>query len=97
MKFTNDANVNGTSLQGYVQAYYHQLVEVFGEPEGGGDKTTVEWCLEFEDGTVATIYDWKEYDTPMGLYHWHIGGRNNLAVDRVTKTFKQGANLCTIS
>ena len=93
MKFTNDADVNGTSLQGYVQAYYHQLVEVFGEPEGGGDKTTVEWCLSFEDGTVATIYDWKEYDTPMGLYSWHIGGRSQKAVDRVTSTFKQGARV----
>ena len=93
MKFTNDADRNGTHLQGYVQAYYHQLVEVFGEPEGGGDKTTAEWALEFEDGTVATIYDWKEYETPMGLYHWHIGGRNNLAVDRVTRTFKQGVQV----
>ena len=93
MKFTNDADANGTCLQGYVQAYYHQLVEVFGEPEGGGDKTTVEWCLEFEDGTVATIYDWKEYETPMGLYHWHIGGKNNLAVARVTRAFKLGAKV----
>jgi hypothetical protein len=93
MKFTTEADVNGTSLQGYVQAYYHQLVEVFGEPEGGGDKTTVEWCLSFADGTVATIYDWKEYDTPTGLYHWHIGGRNNLAVDRVISTFKQGVRV----
>jgi hypothetical protein len=93
MKFTNEADANGTSLQGYVQAYYHQLVEVFGEPEGGGDKTTVEWCLSFEDGTVATIYDWKEYETPMGLHRWHIGGRNNLAVDRVITTFKQGVRV----
>ena len=93
MKFTNEADVNGTCLQGYMQAYYHQLVEVFGEPEGGGDKTTVEWCLAFEDGTVATIYDWKEYETPTGLYHWHIGGKNNLAVARVTSTFKQGVRV----
>ena len=91
MKFTNDADVNGTSLQGYVQAYYHQLVAVFGEPDGGGDKTTVEWVLKFEDGTGATIYDWKEYETPMGLYHWHIGGMNNLAVARVQQAFRQGA------
>jgi hypothetical protein len=90
MKFTNEADVNGTSLQGYVQAYYHQLVEVFGEPEAGGDKTTVEWCLSFEDGTVATIYDWKEYHTPMGPYDWHIGGKSQKAVDRVTRTFAQG-------
>ena len=93
MKFTNEADVNGTSLQGYVQAYYHQLVEVFGEPEAGGDKTTVEWCLSFADGTVATIYDWKEYDTPMGLYAWHIGGRSQRAVDRVMVAFKQGVRV----
>ena len=93
MKFTNGADVNMTSLQGYIEAYYHQLVEVFGEPEGGGDKTTVEWCLSFEDGTVATIYDWKEYETPMGRYQWHIGGKNNLAVARVTRAFKLGAKV----
>lgn len=91
MKFTTDADVNMTSLQGYMPARYEQLVAVFGEPEGGGDKTTVEWCLAFEDGTVATIYDWKEYETPMGLYHWHIGGMNNLAVARVQQAFRQGA------
>ena len=95
MKFTQGTwtEANGTSLQGYVQAYYHQLVAVFGEPEGGGDKTTVEWVLAFADGTIATIYDWKEYETPMGLYSWHIGGRGQKAVDRVTSTFKQGATV----
>ena len=76
-----------------MQAHYHQLVERFGEPEGGGDKTTVEWVLQFEDGTVATIYDWKESETPMGMYNWHIGGRNKTAVTRVTSAFKQGATV----
>ncbi len=90
MKFTTDADVNMTSLQGYVPARYEDLVAVFGEPEGGGDKTTVERCLAFEDGTVATIYDWKEYETPMGLYHWHIGGMSKLAVARVQQAFRQG-------
>ncbi len=95
MKFTSAdwTDANGTSLQGYVQAHYHQLVAVFGEPEGGGDKTTVEWVLQFADGTVATIYDWKESETPMGLYHWHIGGRDSTAVSRVTAIFKQGATV----
>jgi hypothetical protein len=92
MKFTKDAMCDGTSLQGYIRAYYHQLVAVFGEPDMlGGDKTTAEWCLEFEDGTVATIYDWKECEIPMGLHRWHIGGRNYDAVDRVTDTFTEGA------
>jgi hypothetical protein len=95
MKFTTGADANMTSLQGYMQAYYHQLVEVFGEPEGGGDKTTVEWCLSFEDGTVATIYDWKEYDTPTGLYNWHIGGKSKQAVARVQQAFRQGVKAQT--
>ena len=89
MKFTTEADANMTSLQGYVQAHYHQLVEVFGEPEGGGDKTTVEWCLKFADGTVATIYDWKEYETPMGLYSWHVGGMSKLAVERVQQEVRR--------
>lgn len=93
MKFTKDANVNGTSLQGYMPAYLHQLIEVFGEPEYGGDKTTVEWALEFEDGTVATIYDWKEYDTPTHLYHWHIGGESKRAVSLVTQAFKEAVRV----
>jgi hypothetical protein len=93
MKFTTDADANGTHLQGYMQAYYHQLVGVFGEPTDSGDKTTAEWCLQFEDGTVATIYDWKEYETPMGRYNWHIGGTSPQAVARVTRAFKQGATV----
>lgn len=94
MKFTTDNNSGcGTSLQGKMSAYYHQLVEVFGEPDGGGDKTTVEWCLEFEDGTIATIYDWKEYETPMGLHRWHIGGKNKSAVFAVMDAFTQGARV----
>ena len=90
MKFTKAdwTEANGTHLQGYIRAYYHELVEVFGAPEGGGDKTTVEWALKFEDGTVATIYDWKEYETPMGSYDWHIGGKSKQAVHAVTSTFK---------
>ena len=93
MKFTQAdwQSVNGLSLQGYVTATYAELVEVFGEPEHGGDKTTVEWILSFEDDTLATIYDWKEYETPVGRYRWHIGGRSTGAVDRVTEALRQRA------
>ena len=91
MKFTKNADVNMTSLQGYLSARYEDLVRVFGEPdELGGDKTTAEWCLQFEDGTVATIYDWKECMTPMYKYDWHIGGMSNLAVARVQQAFRRG-------
>ena len=71
---------NGTSLQGYVETTLEVLEGRFGEGLGGGDKTTREWVLEFSDGTVATIYDWKEYTTPTGMYSWHIGGKTKQAV-----------------
>lgn len=87
MKFTNDANINGTSLKGYIKTTYAKLFDVFGEPYRGpddaGDKVTCEWRIQFDDGTVATIYDWKLDSTPFEEYRWHIGGRSMDAVDRV--------------
>jgi hypothetical protein len=83
MKFTNDALVNGTSLKGHIVTTYAELVEKFGEPNKGGDKTTVVWALDFEDGTIATIYDWKYGETPMHKTEWNIGGKSQEAVYRV--------------
>jgi len=93
MSFTHGANTNGTSLRGYIQASYDQLVQVFGEPDIGPDdrnqdKVTCVWELQFGDGTVATIYDWKEGETPMGTYRWHIGGRNTNAEHMIHSAFE---------
>jgi hypothetical protein len=95
MKFTQAdwTEANMTSLQGYMRATYNQLVSRFGEPDGGGDKTTVEWVLKFEDGTVATIYDWKECSTPMYEYDWHIGGKSKRAVTLVEQALCAGAKV----
>ena len=77
----------GSSLRGHVNATYIALVDTFGEPNilnaesSGDDKVHNEWGIRFEDGdwdTYATIYDWKEmdaYDSHIGEYRWHIGGR----------------------
>ena len=77
-------SASGSCLRGYVKTTYDELVNVFGEPTKlKGDKVNVEWTIKFSDGTVATIYDWKQSETPMGVYDWHIGGFNYLAVDYV--------------
>jgi len=89
MKFKNtpDISADGTHLQGYVHTTYDRLVEVFGQPTytGSGDKTTAEWILQFDDGLVATIYDYKEYTTPAGMYSWHIGGKDRLVTHYVNE------------
>ncbi|CAB4133861.1 hypothetical protein UFOVP263_27 [uncultured Caudovirales phage] len=96
MKFvthnTSDVNINGTSLQGYIQANYYDLVELFGEPNSGDEyKIDAEWDILFEDGTVATIYNWKDGKNYCGsdgfpvddITDWHIGGFNKEAVIHV--------------
>lgn len=72
-------DINGTHLQGYIKTTYNQLVEVFGEPQEGFDKSTAEWSIQFSDGTIATLYDYKEHSTPYYPYDWHIGGHNSRA------------------
>lgn len=89
MRFEPYPNIDMSSLQGHVKTTYNKLVEVFGEPHYRGDgKVTCEWNLRFVDGTIATIYDYKCDETPMGEYEWHIGGYNNFAVKRVTELLK---------
>lgn len=94
MKFKAASNINGTSLQGYIEASYSELVAVFGAPSYGpddedSDKVTCAWELELEGGTVATIYDWKESKTPRDTYRWHIGGYNKAAETLITSIFNE--------
>ena len=72
--------INYSGLVGYVEATYEELVEALGEPDTDFDKSTAHWTVEAPDGTVATIYDWKTYSTPVGKYAWHIGGHSERAL-----------------
>ena len=85
-----DASITGTSLQGYIEATYDDLVKAFGKPtydsteDGESDKVHTQWALEFEnedgDMIISTIYDWKErgpFDSrEASKYRWHIGGNS---------------------
>ena len=85
-------NADGTCLQGIIKVEYSTLVDMFGEPQemSGPCKTDWEWTVEFDDGSVATIYNWKNgpnYCGDAGLYRheviahgWHIGARDKNTV-----------------
>ena len=85
--------LNGTSLQAHVNTTYSTLVRTFGKPHSDGDacKVDAEWVLLFADGTVATIYNYKDgknYNGDEGLAveditDWHIGGNDWKAGQRV--------------
>jgi hypothetical protein len=80
---------NGTSLKGYVTTTMRDLTAAFGEPNFyyPGDKVTVEWVHIFEDGSVATVYDWKRYDLGAPdmdeVMEYNIGGFNHGVVELV--------------
>ena len=92
-------NIYGTSLQGYIKASYEQLLKAFGPPNPrlcDNYKTDVEWAFEFADGTVATLYNWKNgknYNGDEGLelndiYEWNVGGRSEKAVSKLLEKLR---------
>jgi hypothetical protein len=94
MNATRTEETAGTWLQGHIVTTRANLEAVFGEPiryEDGG-KVTIEWGLKFEDGTIATVYDWKRYE--MGTpaldeeITYNIGGILPEAVTRVQEALK---------
>lgn len=93
-KVNKGVDIGGTYLQRKISDVpYSRLVELFGPPGPGcGHKTDAEWVVEFEDGKVATIYNWKNGRAYCGLFaglpvelitEWSIGGKSQDAADRV--------------
>ena len=82
-------NVAGTHFQGYIKARYSKLVELFGESWDVDDgKTDANWYIRFEDGTVATIYNWQDGYNYCGedgldvkyIGQWNVGGHSAKAL-----------------
>jgi hypothetical protein len=73
----------GSSLKGYINCTYQDLVRALGEPTystpSGDNKVQKEWVVKY-NGEVFTIYDWKTYDeeyTMNELDQFHIGGKTD--------------------
>lgn len=82
-EFTMTGDPCGTSLRGYIETSYYDLVGCFGPPNGfESDKVDARWVITFADGVIATIYNYKNgknYCGKVGLdvkdiTNWHIGG-----------------------
>jgi hypothetical protein len=72
---SNDIEISGTCLKGYVKTTYKELIAKFGKPiYTEDDKVLARWVIQFEDGLIATIYVYRENRIPREEYNWHIGG-----------------------
>ena len=100
---TPRSNFVSTSLQGYLNASYADLVKVFGHPQctetSGDGKVDTEWelCIndkEFDTVRNVTIYNWKDYDGGYEAmsnpnYEWHIGGNNPIDAVQLKQYFNE--------
>jgi hypothetical protein len=92
IKSINEANAEGTCLQDYVTVGYKTIVERYGPPTtSDGYKIDAEWIIEWDDGQVGTLYNWKngknylgENGTPVErIKEWNIGGKSKIAGKRI--------------
>ena len=104
MKFVthNQSNINisGTHLQGYINVEYSTLKKLFGKPTAGDSyKTDAEWEIQFEDGSVATIYNWKNGKNYCGkegipktkITKWNIGGNDVSVVQKLESILRHSS------
>lgn len=70
----------GTSLKGYINCKYADLISLLGQPvlgPSGDEKVNFDWVVEFR-GNYYTIYDWKTYNVRFSiesLDQWNVGSK----------------------
>lgn len=89
--------LDGTYLQGHLNASYQQLCSTFGPPTiyVNDDKVRAEWMIRFTEGdrvTRATIYDWKRDEPVEDVKEWNVGGFNWSAIDCVCDALKRSSH-----
>ena len=105
MKFIthNDTDkwlARGTSLVGHITCNYDDIVKVFGQPnDSDGYKSDAGWDIKWEDGTISTIYNWKNGNNynedgtrTESIVEWNVGGHEDKALNYVLRHIKRAKN-----
>ena len=95
MEYKSTDDVNGTCLQGRINTSYQTLLDKLPPPKDYYDdyKSDVEWSLKFSDGTIATVYNWKNGKNYLGedgleleeITEWNIGGHTKKALEYINQ------------
>jgi hypothetical protein len=95
-----DKSANGTSFHDTTFiATVADLRKILGEPQceqnDGQDKCNFDWTMETEDGTVFTVYDWKEYRALQEgeIIEWHVGGKSRSDTEKAITEIIEALNL----
>ena len=98
-----DKSANGTSFRNHTfTATVDDLRNVLGQPQfesnDGEDKNNFDWIMETKDGTVFTVYDWKEYRRleEDEVIEWHIGGRSGADTEKALLEIREALMAYTL-
>jgi hypothetical protein len=98
-----------TCVLGVITSDYSRLVAKLGPPKDafGEHKTDAEWIIRFEEGSVATIYNWKDGKNYLGddglevseitewrVGGWHVGGEGERVVTWVDDFINNSWPIC---
>ena len=95
-----DKSANGTSFHDTTFiSTVADLLKILGEPQceqnDGQDKCNFDWTMETEDGTIFTVYDWKEYRALQEgeIIEWHVGGKSRSDTEKALTEVIEALNL----
>ena len=100
-----DIDTNLTHGQGGIEADYSLLTKLFGTPFSTPcHKTDAEWNVEFENGVVATIYNWKNGISYLGKHgtpttqinSWNVGGYDSESIRLIRDMIERSNQITTM-
>jgi len=94
LKSANGTSFHNTTFRASVAAVRQILGQPQCEQNDGRDKCNFDWTMETEDGTVFTVYDWKEY-RPLEeneMIEWHVGGRSGADTEKALNEIAEALN-----
>jgi len=94
LKSANGTSFHNTTFRASVAAVRQILGQPQCEQNDGRDKCNFDWTMETEDGTIFTVYDWKEY-RPLEeneMIEWHVGGRSGADTEKALNEIAEALN-----
>ena len=95
IKSANGTSFHDTTFRASVAAVRQILGQPQCEQNDGRDKVNFDWKMETDDGTIFTVYDWKEYRALQEgeIVEWHVGGKSRSDTEKALTEIIEALNL----
>ena len=95
IKSANGTSFHDTTFRASVAAVRQILGQPQCEQNDGRDKVNFDWTMETDDGTIFTVYDWKEYRALQEgeIIEWHVGGKSRTDTEKALTEIIEALNL----